>query len=34
MDLSKIAFGECPVAQQHVEIGLVPRCIQHVSRRD
>ncbi len=25
---------ERPVAPQHVESGFVPRCIQHVSRRD
>ena len=34
LDLIKIALGERPIAQQRIEIGLVPRCIQHVSRRD
>jgi len=34
LDRVKIALGERPVAQQSIEIGLVPRGIQHVSRRD
>jgi hypothetical protein len=34
MDLAKIPFGKQPVTQQRVEIGLVLRCAQYVSRRD
>jgi hypothetical protein len=34
LNLAKIGLGERPVAQQGIEINLVPRCIQHVSRRD
>jgi len=34
MDLPKISFGKQPIAEQHVEISLVLRCVQHVIRRD